>query len=74
MEYIVGLPATRRQACHCGEAQDLLVNRIRAEEELALILDVLLNVLVAQAVQIEHKPHSDHKGACPQAQQLQLAI
>ena len=50
------------------------MNRIRAEEELALILDVLLNVLVAQAVQIEHKPHSDHKGACPQAQQLQLAI
>jgi hypothetical protein len=52
----------------------LLVNRIRADEELALILDVLLDVLVGQALQIKHKPPSDHKGASSQAQQFQLAV
>jgi hypothetical protein len=43
----------------------LLVNGIGREEELALVLDVLLDVLVAQALEVEREACPDHERAGP---------
>jgi hypothetical protein len=50
----------------------LLVHRVGAEEEIALVLEVLLDVVVAQALEAERKLRSQSERAGPHAQQLQL--
>jgi len=56
------------------EHRNLLVHRVGLEEQLALVVVevLLLDVLVAQALEAERKLHSDHKWARPRAEQLQL--
>ena len=52
----------------------LLVHRVGDDEELALVPDVLLDVLVAQALEAEREPHPDDERARPCAQQLELVV
>jgi hypothetical protein len=46
----------------------LLVHRVGGEEELALVHEVLLDVLVAEALEVEHDLHPVHVWAVPHAQ------
>uniref|UniRef100_J3N4C1 Uncharacterized protein n=1 Tax=Oryza brachyantha TaxID=4533 RepID=J3N4C1_ORYBR len=55
------------------EDGDALVHRVGAEEERALVAQVLLHVLVRQRLEVEDDAHPDHVRARPHAQQLQLA-
>ena len=54
------------------EHRNLLVHRVGAKQELALVGEVLLDVLVAQALEGERKLHPDGKRAWPCAEQLQV--
>jgi hypothetical protein len=51
---------------------DLLVDGVGLEQELALVPQILLHVLVAQALEAERELHPQHVRARPQAQQLQV--
>ena len=55
------------------EDRHLLVHRVGPEQEVALVGEVLLEVVVAQALEPQRHPHSDHPWARPCAQQEQLA-
>jgi hypothetical protein len=55
-----------------NEHGDLLVDRIGGQQELALVLEVLLDVLIAQALEVEGKLHSKRERARHGAKQLQL--
>jgi len=54
------------------ENGDLLVDGVALEEELALVHEVLLHVLVAQALEVERELHPGPERAEPCAQKLQL--
>jgi len=51
---------------------DFPVHGVGLEEERALVEEVLLDVLVAEALEVEHDLHPVHVGAVPHAQQLQV--
>lgn len=48
------------------------MHRIGAEEKVALVPKVLLDVVVGEALEDESKFHSGDKRACPLPQELQL--
>ncbi|BAT11764.1 Os10g0528651 [Oryza sativa Japonica Group] len=50
----------------------LLVHRVGGEKQLALVLEILLDVLVAQALEAERELRSQRERARPHPQQLQL--
>ena len=52
----------------------LLVHRVGREEEAALVLEVHLDVLVAQTLEAERELHPQDERARPHPQQLQLTI
>jgi len=54
------------------EHGNLLLHRVGLEKELALVLEILLDVLVAQTLEAQGKPRSQNERAPPKAQQLQL--
>jgi len=54
------------------EDGNLLVHGIALEEELALVHEILLDVLVAQALEVERELHPGPERAEPCAQKLQL--
>jgi hypothetical protein len=55
------------------EHGDLRVHRVAAEEELALVgEDILLDIVVDQAFEVECELHSANVGARPKSQELQL--
>jgi hypothetical protein len=54
------------------EHGNLLVHRVGAEEEVALVLEVFRDVLVAQALEAECELHSQSIWARRAAEQLQL--
>jgi hypothetical protein len=55
------------------EDRHLPVHRVGSQQEVALARQVLLEVLVAQALEPQRHPHPDHPRARPRAQQPQLA-
>jgi hypothetical protein len=54
------------------EHGNLLVHWVEAKKAIALVAEVLLYVLVAQALEAEGKSHAQHERARPHAKQLQL--
>jgi hypothetical protein len=54
------------------EHGNFLVHRVGLEKELALVEEVLLDVLVAEALEVEHDLDPVDVRAVPHAQQLQL--
>nr|BAJ93349.1 predicted protein [Hordeum vulgare subsp. vulgare] len=52
------------------EDGDLLAHRVGGEEELALVEQVLLQVLVAHALEVQRHAHADRERAHHRAQQL----
>ncbi|BAT11771.1 Os10g0529600, partial [Oryza sativa Japonica Group] len=51
-----------------------LVHRVGGEQEVALVAEILLDVLVAHALEVERELHSGDVGARPVAEQLQLVV
>uniref|UniRef100_A0A0E0F084 Uncharacterized protein n=1 Tax=Oryza meridionalis TaxID=40149 RepID=A0A0E0F084_9ORYZ len=50
-----------------------LVHRVGGEQEVALVAEILLDVLVAHAFEVERELHSGDIGARPVSEQLELA-
>ena len=51
-----------------------LVHWVRPDEEVALVVEALLGVAVAEAFQVERDARSDHERACPQPEQRKLFV
>ena len=47
---------------------------VRPDEEVALVVEALLGVAVAEAFQVERDARSDHERACPQPEQRKLFV
>jgi len=56
------------------EHGDLLVDRVGAEQELALVREVLLEVLVGEALLVQRDPAALPERAHPEVQQLQALL
>lgn len=50
------------------------MHRVRGEEQLALVAEILLDALIAEALEVESKFRSCDECAAPRSDQLQLGV